>query len=268
MTSLPKTLPPLPRNHRWKRELPVRIINTWLHNGWNDFRKSPGSSLLYGFTIYLVSLAIVFGLFYLKLDYILFPVFSGFLIVGPTIAIGLYEKSRRLASKDPIKFTSLVFVKPRSGGQILFAGVLLALLMLLWLRAAVILYALFFGLLPFQGLNEIAPQLFHTSAGWSLMVTGSLVGGLFAAFAYAISVFSLPMLMNEKTDALSAMGASLALVWNNLPVMLAWGAVVLALFLVSIVSGFIGLIVIFPLLGHATWHAYRTFRPENGNRPD
>ena len=129
--------------------------------------------------------------------------------------------------------------------------------MLLWMRAAVIIYALFFGLLPFPGLPDIAAMLFTTPTGWALLIVGTAVGALFAAFSFAISAFSIPMLLEERVDALTAMGTSMALVWNNLPVMLTWGAIVLALFLLSLVTGLLGLIVVFPLLGHGTWHAYR-----------
>jgi uncharacterized membrane protein len=93
-----------------------------------------------------------------------------------------------------------------------------------------------------------------------MLVVGTLVGGLFAAFGFAISVFSVPMLLDQRTDALTAMATSMAMVWNNLHPMIAWGAIVLALFVASVVTGLIGLIVIFPLLGHATWHAYRAIR--------
>ena len=124
----------------------------------------------------------------------------------------------------------MIFVRGASGGQLWFTGVLLCLLMLLWMRAAVILYALFFGLLPFPGLDQVTAILFTTPNGWALLVVGSVVGALFAAFSFAISVFAVPMLLDERTDALTAMGTSMALVWNNLPVMLAWGAIVLALF--------------------------------------
>ncbi len=83
---------------------------------------------------------------------------------------------------------------------------------------------------------------------------------MFAAFSFAISAFSIPMLLEERTDALTAMATSIALVWNNPPVMLAWGAIVLGLFLVSLAAGLLGLIVVFPLLGHGTWHAYHAIR--------
>src|SRR5690606_13907031 len=97
----------------------------------------------------------------------------------------------------------------------------------LWMRAAVILYALFFGLRPFPGLDHVAGMLFTTPIGWAMLIVGTLIGGLFAAFAFAISAFSVPILLSERLDALTAMGRSMALVWNNLPVMLAWGAIVL-----------------------------------------
>ncbi len=98
------------------------------------------------------------------------------------------------------------------------------------------------------------------STGWAMLLAGIIVGGLFAAFSFAISAFSVPMLLDEKSDAFTAMGTSMALVWNNLPVMLAWGAIVVALFLLSAVTGLLALIVVFPLLGHATWQAYKAVR--------
>jgi uncharacterized membrane protein len=85
-------------------------------------------------------------------------------------------------------------------------------------------------------------------------------GGLFAAFSFAISVFSIPMLLDEPTDAFTAMGMSISRVWNNRPVMIAWGVIVLALTAIGLLTAMIGLIVVFPLLGHATWHAYKAIK--------
>jgi uncharacterized membrane protein len=93
-----------------------------------------------------------------------------------------------------------------------------------------------------------------------MLLVGSAVGGLFAAFSFAISAVSIPMLLNEQVDAFTAMGTSTALVWNNLPVMLTWGAIVVVLFLISLATGLVGLIIVFPILGHGTWHAYRAMR--------
>lgn len=260
MTIIPAVHPPLPRRKTYKRDLTWRAAFDWLAAGWRDMWTKPFPSLAYGCAVFLVSIGIVFGLFRLDMDYILFPVMAGFMVVGPAIAIGLYEKSRRLAEGMPVPLARMLFVKPEAGGQILFAGVLLCLLMLLWVRAAVLIYALFFGVRPFPGLEHVAAMLFMTPVGWTMLLVGGAVGGLFAAFAFAISAFSFPMLLNERVDALTAMGTSLALVWNNLPVMLTWGAIVLALFAISTATGFVGLILAFPVLGHGTWHAYRAIR--------
>lgn len=261
MITIPAVLPPVPRKKIWKRNLTLSSPFSWLAAGWRDLSVQPLLSLGYGALVFLISLAIIVGLFALEWDYILFPVIAGFMVVGPLVAVGLYEKSRLLAAGKPVRFSQMIFVKPASGGQILFMGLLLCSLMLLWTRAAVIIYALFFGLRPFPGLDHIAPMLFTTPVGWAMLIVGGVVGALFAAFSFAISAFSVPMMLDERVDALTAMGTSTALVWNNLSAMLVWGVIVLVLFLVSLATGLLGLIVVFPLLGHGTWHAYRAVRP-------
>jgi uncharacterized membrane protein len=262
MTIIPTVVPPLPTKNRWHRLLAPADAFTWLAKGWQDLTVQPMTSLCYGLLIFLASVAIVGGLLRLDWDYILFPAFAGFMVVGPILALGLYEKSRCLAAGLPVSLANMIFVRPQCGGQILFVGVLLCLLMITWMRAAVIIYALFFGLVPFPGLEYIAPMLFTTPVGWAMLIVGSAVGGLFAAFSFAISAFSIPMMFDKRVDALTAMGSSMALVWNNLTVMLTWGVIVLALFLLSLATGMLGLIIVFPLLGHGTWHAYRAVAVE------
>ena len=242
------------------RHLPVGAALGWLRAGWGDLMAEPGSSLAYGLAVFIISLAIVAGLFFLGLDYILFPAIAAFMVVGPLVAIGLYEKSRLIEAGKPVSLRRMIFVRPASGAQVLFTGVIMLGLALLWMRAAVILYALFFGLRPFTGLDHIAPVLFTTGLGWAMLLTGTIVGGVFAAFAFAISVFSVPMLLDERTDAFTAMGTSISIVWNNRPVLIAWGAIVLLLTAIGLLTAMVGLIIVFPLLGHATWHAYKAMK--------
>ncbi len=242
------------------RHLPVGAAPSWLRAGWRDLMASPGSSLAYGLAVFIVSVVIVAGLFFLGLDYILFPAIAAFMVVGPLVAIGLYEKSRLIEAGQAVSLRRMIFVRPASGAQVLFTGVIMLGLALLWMRAAVILYALFFGLRPFPGLDHVASMLFTTGIGWAMLVTGTVVGGVFAAFSFAISVFSIPMLLDEPTDAFTAMGMSISRVWNNRPVMIAWGVIVLALTAIGLLTAMIGLIVVFPLLGHATWHAYKAIK--------
>ncbi|HKP25820.1 MAG TPA: DUF2189 domain-containing protein [Dongiaceae bacterium] len=260
MSTIPAVMPPLPRDQSLGRGYAPATALQWLNAGWRDLLVQPATSLIHGFIVFLVSAVIVFGLFAFGWDYILFPAFAGFMVVGPILAVGLYEKSRRIAAGESVSLAQMTIVRIASGGQILFTGVLLCLLMLLWMRAAVIIYALFFGLRPFPGLEHIAPMLFTTPIGGAMVIVGGAVGALFAAFSFAISVFSIPMMLEERVDALTAMGTSMALVWNNRPVMLTWGAIVLALFLLSLATGLLGLIVAFPVLGHGTWHVYRAIR--------
>lgn len=260
---IPKVVPALPRENRRARHLPWRTAFGWLRRGWSDTTTNPVPSLLYGLGVALLSAVIVWALFRFEFEYVLFPALAGFMVIGPLIANGLYEKSRRLEAGERTSYLRMVYVKPRSGYQALFMGVILLCLFMLWMRAAVLIWALFFGIAPFPGTDEIVPMLFTTPTGWALLVVGGAVGALFAAFSFAISVFAVPMLLTERTDALSALGISMALVWSNLHVMLAWGAIVSVLFLISIATAFVGLILVFPVLGHATWHAYRTIRSDD-----
>ena len=206
---IPPHVPPLPRENVWSRNLPRSAAFDWLSAGWRDLTINPVPSLIYGLLVCVISIGIVGGLFWYGLDYILFPAFAGFMVVGPIGAVGLYEKSRRIEAGKPVTLANMVFVKAKSAGQILFTGVLLCGLMLLWMRAAVIIYALFFGLRPFPGLDHIAPMLFATPVGWAMLIVGSAVGGLFAAFSFAISAFSIPMLLNERDRHGQQYGAGL-----------------------------------------------------------
>ncbi|MGE3770998.1 MAG: DUF2189 domain-containing protein [Bdellovibrionales bacterium] len=255
--SLPAVEPRHPPAYDFCRHLGATAAFGWLAAGWRDFSIQPLASILYGLLVTLISVGAVWGLFALKLDYILFPALAGFMVVGPFVAIGLYEKSRCIEAGEPVTFFRMVFVSPRAGGQVIFAGVLLALLMLLWMRAAVIIYALFFGVRAFPGLDHIVGMLLTTPAGWWMLGVGTAVGGLFAAFAFAISVLAIPMMLAERVDALTAMGTSMARVWANRPVMIMWGVIVLTLMVFSLATGFLGLIIVFPVLGHGVWHAYR-----------
>ena len=229
----------------------------WLRSGWRDLWTRPLPSLAYGVIVFVLSWTVVASLFSFDLSAYLFPALAGFLIIGPVLALGLYDKSRRIENGQAVSLSAILLVRPKSTTQILFSGVLLCLLMLLWMRAAVILYALFFGLRPFSGLDQIVPIIFGTLEGWALLIVGSAVGGLFAAFAFAISVFAIPMLYDQRTDVFTAMAISMSTVSHHLGVMLSWGALVVALGVLTLASGFVLMILVFPLLGHATWHAYR-----------
>ncbi len=260
MTTIPPVVPPLPVKSRFALDLPASSGFDWLAAGWRDLTTEPGPSLAYGLIVLLLSAAVVAGMWQLGWDSILFPALAGFLVVGPALATGLYEKSRALEAKEPVTFRRMLFPRPAAGGQVLFTGALLVGLILLWMRAAIIIYALFFGVKPFPGLDHVAGMLFTTEAGLAMLIVGSAVGALFAAFSLAISAVSIPLMFDRDVDALTAMGASWALVWNNRSAMIVWGAIVVSLFIAALATALVGLVIVFPLLGHATWHAYKATR--------
>ena len=252
----PPLRPNFARHHNLMRPF------SWLQKGVKDSFTDPLTSLIYGFVIFIISLVVIVGLSYLRLDYILLPALSSFMVVGPVIASGLYQTSRALSRHQKPTLKDMILTRTQSPGQILFVGVILMLVMMLWLRAAFLLYALFFGMTPFTGFDQMIAAIFTTHIGWGLLAVGSFVGGLFAAFSFAISAFSIPMLLNEKKDAFSAMGISMAMSWANKRVSMVWGLIVMTAFAFCVVTGFIGMIIVFPILGHATWHAYMDMRGE------
>ena len=114
MTTIPAVVPPFERENRFARRLPRNAAFGWLAAGWSDLKTEPLPSLLYGLVIFLVSVAIVVGLFVLGWDYILFPALAGFMVVGPILATGLYEKSRRLARGEPVGLRNMILVEAKS----------------------------------------------------------------------------------------------------------------------------------------------------------
>jgi len=254
---LPTLRPPQRPVSTLARGLPARAAFDWLATGWGDLCAAPGPGLAYGFFLVLVSYAVLGGLWATGLLHLALPAISGFLIVGPFLAIGLYEQSEEHEKGNHATLGQMLLARPAAGAQLAYAGLMLGLLVLFWLRAADLLYALFFGLAPFPGASDALVNVLTTPRGWALLIVGTAVGGLFAAFAFALSLFSVPMLMTERRDALTAMGLSFAMTTHNLAPCLVWAAIVTAGMALSAATGLLALIFVFPVLGYGTWHAWR-----------
>jgi uncharacterized membrane protein len=224
----------------------------WLALGWRDFARTPLIGLFYGACFVAMGWFLV-GTFKAAPEYTL-ALSAGFLLMGPFLCLGLYQASRSLSQGErPSLWASLMAWRVSSGQLIIFASVLLVLEML-WGRAAMIVFAISFDGMPnFSGpLSEILTQEMLVFIGTYLTV-----GGLFAGLIYAVSVISMPMIMDRSVDAISAGLASMRLVTTQPGVMLLWGALITALVVLAMLPGFLGLLVVGPVLGHASWHAYR-----------
>lgn len=240
----------------------IRKIRTdepwrWLEAGWADFRRIPAISLAYGFAFLAASLVLAVLLFLTGFGALL-PVFgAGFLLVGPLLAVGLYEASRKLEAGLPVRLRDVAFVSSRNLSQLALVGAMLAAAFIIWLRLAGWIFAAFFGPVGIPPLSEFVPTLLLTPRGLLMLAIGTAVGGAVAFAAFAISAISVPLLLARDIDAVTAVIASIRAVRENFWTMLLWGWIVALLTAFGIATWFLGLAVIFPLLGHATWHAQR-----------
>lgn len=229
----------------------------WLAAGWRDVLAGPGISLTYGVAFTIVSLGLAAALFYFDMPHLLLPLSAGFMLIGPMLAVGLYETSRRRQAGEPVSLRTALFVPVRNPTQLALLGVMLMAVHLIWIRIATLLYALFLGTQPFPGLEETVSILFFTFDGLGLLVVGTAFGGVLAAAVFALTAFSVPILMVRDVDAVTAVLESVRMVRQNLLPMLVWAWLIVMLTAVGIVTCFVGLAITFPLIGHATWHAYR-----------
>jgi uncharacterized membrane protein len=239
------------------RVITFRDLLDSLRAGLSDFAAAPAYGLFFGLFYALGGVALIGLAVYLEKYVVVLPLIMGFALVGPFAAIGLYEVSRRLEARLPLSFPIVLgTVRRQSGRQIMMLGFALMLLLLFWVRVALLIYALNFGLKPVNPLTMTVDILFGSSA-ITFLIIGTLAGAGFAFVAFAISVFSFPHLLSKEQDFISAIILSMKAVMMNFPVMLVWGAIVGVLLFVAAAPAFLGLLVALPILGHATWHLYR-----------
>ncbi|GIX17519.1 MAG: hypothetical protein KatS3mg119_1705 [Rhodothalassiaceae bacterium] len=235
----------------------------WLAGGWQDLWRAPKPALLMGVVFWLLSLALAATLLSVDALALLLPMAGGFFLVGPFLAIGLYELGRRLERGEAVG-PGVVF-RPRIAAPTQ-VGLLAALLLFahfVWVRIALLLFALFFGVhreLP--PLETFIHDLFFTPQGLTLLAVGTAVGGVFALVTYAGTVIALPLLFDRDVDAFSAIALSVRAVRENPGPMLLWAWLIVMIAGFGIAIGFVGLIIAFPLLGLASWRAYRALVAE------
>jgi uncharacterized membrane protein len=229
---------------------------SWLARGWQDMLRAPTVSLGYGVIFALGAAIIAYGFSTVQMHALFIAVAAAFLLVGPYFAVGLYECSRRLARGETASLSGLLQAGVIARGQLLFFGVMLLLVALLWMRVAMILMAVFLGTLTVPPPSEFLQLLLFTPQGLALLVVGSAVGAGFAVLVFAISAFAVPLLMVTKTDVISAARASMAAIVANPGAMALWAALIVVMMAAGFATVLVGLVVAFPLIGHATWHAY------------
>ena len=229
----------------------------WLAAGWRDLVAAPGVSLGYGLIPVIAGWLAVLLMLRLDLPYLVLPLSAGFFFVGPFIAVGLYEVSRRREAGAIIDSKTTLLAWRRNPDQIALMGVLLLFFHLAWMRLAQLLFALF-GWYAVPSWDRFMDLVWYSSRSLPFLVLGVACGAVLAAVAFAIGAFSIPYLLDRRaSNMFEAIATSVAAVRLNPRPMALWAALIVFLVVLGMVPGMIGLVVTLPLVAYATWHAYR-----------
>lgn len=252
-----------PREARVNRaEIAIRSISTddvyaALRRGWADFRAAPQFGLFFGGVYALLGILIFTQLWVIDQSYWILPFAFAFPLVGPFIAIGLYEVSRRREAGEPLDWSEVLgAVWRQRGGQLPSMAFVVLAGFFVWMWIASLLVILFVGGMNLAVYSDPG-AIFGTPNGLGLLLVGGAVGGVIAAVLFSVTAVSLPMLLERDVDYVTAMVTSFRAVTSNPLPMMNWAWIVAAGLFVGMVPLFLGLIVALPVLGHTTWHIYR-----------
>jgi uncharacterized membrane protein len=251
------------------RTIGLPELHRALQRGWEDFKAVPSHAIILCIIYPVLGLMLARAVHGYSVLPLLFPLAAGFALLGPFAALGLYEMSRRRErGEQATAWDALEVVRSPSFGAMLGLGALLLALFVTWVATAQAIYIAAFGYAGATGFSDFAERVLTTSQGWWLIVVGCGVGFLFALVALCISVVSFPLMLDRHAGAGDAMVTSLRAVARNPVPMAVWGLIVAALLVAGSLPAFLGLAVVIPLLGHATWHLYReVIEPELNPRP-
>jgi uncharacterized membrane protein len=250
------------------RTLKLSDLHDALRRGWEDFKAVPSHAIMLCVIYPVLGLALARAALGYSVLPLLFPLAAGFALVGPFAAIGLYELSRRReAGEEASAWQATQVLRAPSFGAMLGLGAILLAIFVVWIAVAQAIYTSAFGHAPAAAVPDFVRRVLTTPEGWQLIVVGCGVGLLFAVASLCLSVVSFPMMLDRQVGMSEAVTTSLRVVARNPVAIAAWGLIVAALLIVGSLPAFLGLAVVIPLLGHASWHLYRRAVEPNPNPP-
>lgn len=236
------------------RQVEPGEIKVWLRKGVDDMKAHPVPSLFYGavFVIMGYALASMLG----EAPHMVLALAGGFMLIGPFLATGLYEISRRREAGEEVTLMASILAWRGNPIQIGVFAAILGFVMVVWVRFAALMFVVVFVGSSFD-VGDSVQSMFYTGEGLQFLIMFTLVGGLIAVLNFVVSVVSVPMLLDKRTDTLNAVATSIRAIGENPRTMTVWAAVIAGLTILGLLPFFLGLVVTMPVVGHATWHAYR-----------
>lgn len=239
------------------RTVTVADIGDALAQGLRDFQRAPKFGLFFGAVYAAGGILILLCLSALQMTYLAYPLAAGFFIIGPFVALGLYQVSRDLESGTPLSFGRVLSIA-RSRREVGWMAFVTGFIFVIWMYQVRLLLALFLGSTgSFATLPEFFEVVLTTNEGLLFLIIGNLIGAAISLVLFSITVVSYPIILDRDVDFVTAMITSLRAVSMSPVPMLGWGVVIVVLLIVSSMPLFLGLLVTLPVLGHATWHLYR-----------
>ncbi len=240
------------------RRIGTEDLREALRRGLDDFMACRTDVAFIVLVYPLAGLVLAWFFFDYRTLHLLFPATSGFALIGPVAAVGLYEMSRRRERGEPAGWMdALGVLSSPSFGAILLLGLALFVVFVLWMVTAWGIWSVTLGPDPVRSIGDFAQAVVSTGSGWAMIVVGCAVGFLFAVVVLAVSVVSFPLLLDRDVGLRVAVVTSVRVTAENPRTVLSWGAIVAAGLVLGSLPLFLGLIVVVPVLGHATWHLYR-----------
>lgn len=238
-------------------ELDFSDLKIALGKGWSDFKKAPTYGIVFGGVFAALGIVLYLQFVVWQSDISIIPLAAGFPLIGPFVAVGMYEVSRLIGRGESVSWISVLqAVYAERKRQIPSIAFVVLFIFLIWVYMAHLVFALSFGLKPLTNVMSSTDILF-TQEGMTMLIMGTVVGGFLSFILFSITVVGIPLLVDREIDVVTAMITSFSLVLNNALVMLSWGVFVGVLLLLAMTPIFLGLIVVLPVLGHATWHLYK-----------
>lgn len=243
------------------RKVSMEDVKAALSAGWSDFKRAPAFGLFFGGVFTLIGVLIAYMLIIQGTSYWVLPVAAGFPLVGPFAAVGLYEVSRRLDAGEPLNWGEILTVVARKpGAQLSFYAFIVLFVYLVWVYLAHLVFALSFGLQPLTNVSS-SYEFLLSSPGITMLTLGTIVGAILSTVLFAISVVSVPMFLEREIDVVTGIITSVKVTLESRTTMIRWGLLIAVACVIAMVPLFIGMVIAFPVLSHASWHLYRRAVP-------